>query len=119
VATTLVSLLPEDRAALVHGSGYKHLTSSSCVERTIRRRDEWAKAGIGCELLRIGLDAYDRMICLKLADLAVDGSNMKPPCGGEVSGRSPMDLENKAPNGPWPATVTESHCIWSPPAPTT
>jgi hypothetical protein len=48
-----------------------------------------AKAGIGGELLRIGLEAYDRMVGRDLDDLAVDGSITKSPCGGEVSGRSP------------------------------
>jgi hypothetical protein len=79
-------------AALVHGSGYERLASPGCSDRTIRRRlREWAQAGIGHELLRIGLEAYDRMIGLELADLAVDGSITKSPCGGEVSGRSPVD----------------------------
>jgi hypothetical protein len=31
------------------------------------------------------------MIGLDLSDLAVDGSITKSPCGGEVSGRSPVD----------------------------
>ena len=49
--------------ALVHGSGYERLASPGCSDRTIRRRlSEWAQAGIGPELLRIGLEAYDRMI---------------------------------------------------------
>ena len=79
-------------AALVHGSGYERLASPGCSDRTIRRRlDEWATAGLGPELLRIGLHAYDRMIGLDLDDLAVDGSITKSPCGGEVSGRSPVD----------------------------
>lgn len=79
-------------AALVHGSGYERLASPGCSDRTIRRRlSEWAQAGVGPELLRIGLEAYDRMIGLDLADLAVDGSITKSPCGGEVSGRSPVD----------------------------
>jgi hypothetical protein len=60
-------------AALVHGSGYERQASPGCSDRTIRRRlSEWAQAGIGPELLRIGLEAYDRMIGLELADLAVD-----------------------------------------------
>jgi hypothetical protein len=40
---------------------------------------------------RIARDAYDRMIGLSLADLAVDGCITKAPCGGEVAGRSPVD----------------------------
>ena len=79
-------------AALVHGTGYERLASPGCSDRTILRRlAEWAQAGIGSELLRIGLEAYDRMIGLELADLAVDGPIMKSTCGGEVSGRSPVD----------------------------
>ncbi|MPZ72972.1 MAG: IS5 family transposase [Nitriliruptorales bacterium] len=79
-------------AALVHGSGYERLASPGCSDRTIRRRlVEWANAGLGQQLLRIGLLAYDRMIGRDLEDLSVDGSITKSPCGGEVSGRSPVD----------------------------
>ena len=79
-------------AALVHGSGYERLASPGCSDRTIRRRlREWAEAGMAQHLLRIGLAAYDRMIGLNLDDLAVDGAITKSPCGGEVSGRSPVD----------------------------
>ncbi len=61
-------------AALVHGSGYERLASPGCSDRTIRRRlAQWAKAGFAQELLRLGLDAYDRMIGLSLDALAVDG----------------------------------------------
>jgi len=79
-------------AALVHGSGYERLASPGCSDRTIRRRlAHWAEAGVGQQLLRLGLGAYDRMIGLDLEDLSVDGSITKSPCGGEVSGRSPVD----------------------------
>ena len=79
-------------AALVHGSGYERLAGPRCSDRTIRRRlRDWAEAGHGPALLRIGLAAYDRMIGLDLEDLSVDGSITKSPCGGEVSGRSPVD----------------------------
>jgi len=48
-------------AALVHGGGYERLTSPGCSDRTIRRRlAEWAEAGVGEELPRIGLVAYHR-----------------------------------------------------------
>ncbi len=55
-------------AALVHGSGYERLASPGCPDRASRRRlAEWpvraservARAGIGYELLRLGLLAYD------------------------------------------------------------
>jgi hypothetical protein len=79
-------------AALVHGSGYERLASPGCSDRTIRRRLlEWAEAGHAQTLQRFALTAYDRMIGLDLADLSVDGSITKSPCGGEVSGRSPVD----------------------------
>jgi hypothetical protein len=74
--------------AFVHGSGYEHLDTSGCSDRTMRlRRDEWADAGHGPALLRICLTAYDRIIDLDLDDLAVDGCIAKAPCGGEVAGR--------------------------------
>ncbi len=37
------------------------------------------------------LDAYDQMIGLDLADVAVDGCTTKAPYGGECAGRSPVD----------------------------
>lgn len=79
-------------AALVHGSGYERIATAGCSDRTIRRRvSDWAEAGHGQALLRIVLAAFDRMIGLDLEDLSVDGSITKSPCGGEVSGRSPVD----------------------------
>src|SRR5205823_10865580 len=60
-------------AALVHGSGYERIASVGCSDRTIRRRlQEWAATGLSEELHRLALRAYDRMIGLDLADLAVD-----------------------------------------------
>ena len=79
-------------AALVHGSGYERIATSGCSDSTIRRRLlEWAQAGHGQTLLRLALAAFDQMIGLHLDDLSVDGSITKSPCGGEVSGRSPVD----------------------------
>lgn len=79
-------------AALVHGSGYERIASPGCSDRTIRRRlVDWADAGLGEAVLRTTLEGYDRMIGLNLEDLSVDGSITKSPCGGEVSGRSPVD----------------------------
>jgi hypothetical protein len=76
-------------AALVHGTGYERLVSPGCSDRTIRRRlAEWADAGVGEALLRLGLAAYDQMIGLDLDGLAADGSITKSPCGGEVSGEA-------------------------------
>jgi len=78
--------------ALVHGSGYERIATPGCSDRTIRRRlRDWAQAGHTKVLLRLVLAAFDRMIGLDLDDLSVDGSITKSPCGGEVSGRSPVD----------------------------
>lgn len=79
-------------AALVHGSGYERIATKGCSDRTIRRRlREWAAAGLAEQLHTLALAAYDKMIGLELADLAVDGCITKAPGGGEVAGRSPVD----------------------------
>lgn len=79
-------------AALVHGSGYERVAVPGCSDRTIRRRLQvWADRGVTQDLLRRALAGYDRMLGLDLDDLSVDGSITKSPCGGEVSGRSPVD----------------------------
>ena len=79
-------------AALVHGSGYERVAVPGCSDRTIRRRlRDWAERGGTKEPLRTALAGYDRMLGLELDDLSVDWSITKSPCGGEVSGRSPVD----------------------------
>jgi len=79
-------------AALVHGSGYERIATPGCSDRTIRRRlADWAERNVGVELLKAALAAYDQMIGLDLDDLSLDGSITKSPCGGELSGRSPVD----------------------------
>lgn len=79
-------------AALVHGSGYERVAVPGCSDRTIRRRlADWAEQGVTKELLRTALAGYDRMLGLDLEDLSVDASITKSPCGGQVSGRSPVD----------------------------
>jgi IS5 family transposase len=54
------------------------------------------------------LQAYDRMIGLELADLAVDGCITKAPCGGDAAGRSPVD---RGKQGRKRSTVTEARGI--------
>ena len=77
---------------LVFGGAYWRIADATCSATTLRRRrDEWIAAGVMERLQTIVLDAYDRMIGLELADLAVDGCMTKAPCGGEVAGRSPVD----------------------------
>jgi len=42
-------------------------------------------------LRELALDAYDKIIGLKLSELAVDCGITKAPCGGEKAGRNPVD----------------------------
>jgi hypothetical protein len=77
---------------LVFGCAYERIADGSCSESTLRRRrDEWIEAGLMERLRLVVLDAYDRLIGLRLTDLAVDGCITKAPCGGEKAGRSPVD----------------------------
>lgn len=93
-------------AALVHGSGYERIAVPGCSDRTIRRRlDQWAQIGVTQQLLKTALAGYDRMLGLDLDDLSVDGSIVKSPCGGEVSGPSPVD---RAKQGTKRSVVTDA-----------
>ena len=86
-------------AALVHGTGYERLASPGCSDRTIRRRvADWAKAGHGPALLRLALAAYDQMIGLDLAELAVDGAITKPSPGPPAAVRSPAAARSTGAN---------------------
>jgi transposase len=77
---------------LVFGCAYWRIADESCSESTLRRRrDEWIEAGLMETLRETVLEAYDRLIGLELADLAVDGCITKAPCGGHKAGRSPVD----------------------------
>jgi hypothetical protein len=96
-------------AALVHGSGYERIASAGCSDRTIRRRlKAWAAAGIGEGIHALALAAYDRMIGLDLADIAVDGCITKAPCGGDCAGPSPVDRRK---GGLKRCVATEGHGI--------
>jgi transposase len=78
--------------ALVFGAGYERIADARCSATTLRRRrDEWIRLGVWDRLRLACLDAYDKMIGLDLADLAVDGCITKAVCGGECAGRSPVD----------------------------
>ena len=74
------------------GCSYAAIADSTCSATTIRtRRDEWLALGVFATLKKIALDAYDKIVGLALADLAVDGCITKAPGGGEVAGPSPVD----------------------------
>jgi transposase len=77
---------------LVFGCAYWRIADESCSATTLRRRrDEWIDSGLMDELRQMALRAYDQIIGLELSDVAVDGCVTKAPCGGEKSGRSPVD----------------------------
>lgn len=56
-----------------------------------RRRDEWIDAGVFDALEAQARDGYDRILGLDLSHVAIDGSLHKAPCGGEGTGKSPVD----------------------------
>jgi len=77
---------------LVFGAAYARIADATCSDSTMRRRrDAWIAAGVMDQFQVIVLDAYDRMLGLDLDHLAVDGCITEAPCGGEESGRSPVD----------------------------
>jgi transposase len=77
---------------LVFGCAYERIADGSCSESTLRRRrDEWIELGLVEALRRAALEAYDRAIGLEPSEVAVDCCITKAPCGGERSGRSPVD----------------------------
>ena len=61
-------------------------------DTTLRaRRDEWVDAGVFDAVRAEAFAAYDRVIGLDLSEVALDGSLHKAPCGGEGTGKSPVD----------------------------
>ena len=73
----------EDAERLCH-----HKVSDTTVRS---RRDEWVAAGVYEQLANEALLAFDKVIGLRLGDVAVDGSLHKAPAGGEGTGKSPVD----------------------------
>jgi transposase len=70
----------------------ERLCGNKVSDTTVRRRrDEWVKAGVFDVIANEALSAYDRVIGLELADVALDGSLHKSPCGGEGTGKNPTD----------------------------
>jgi len=94
---------------LVFGCGYRKIADATCSATTIRdRRDQWIALGVFATLEVLVLGAYDRMVGLELADLAVDGCITKAPCGGDAAGRSPVD---RGKQGRKRSTVVEARGI--------
>ncbi len=96
-------------AALAHGSGHERIASPPCSDRTIRRRrQQWAAWGLAEKLHAAVLRAYDLVIGLELAGIAVDGCITKAPCGGQKAGPSPADRRKGGLKRP---VATERHGI--------
>ena len=77
---------------LVFGCAYRRIADDSCSATTLRdRREEWTACGVIETLRQIALEAYDRLIGLQLAEVAVDGCIARALCGGEKAGKSPVD----------------------------
>lgn len=70
----------------------ERLCGSKVSDTAVRkRRGEWICAGVFDVIVNETLSAYDRVIRLELADVALDGSLQKSPCGGEGTGKNPTD----------------------------
>ncbi|WP_419947325.1 IS5 family transposase [Candidatus Poriferisodalis sp.] len=70
----------------------EHLLDGEVSDTTLRsRRDEWVAAGVFDHIAAEAIAAWDRIMGLRLADLCVDGSVHKAPCGGAGTGKSPVD----------------------------
>lgn len=70
----------------------EHLMGRRVSDTTLRaRRDEWIEAGVYDAIANEAICAYDRVIGLDLSEVTIDGSIHKAPCGGEGTGKSPVD----------------------------
>jgi transposase len=80
---------------LVTGSSWETveaLMEYKVSDTTLRaRRDEWIRAGVFDQLETEARAGYDRIIGLDLSCVALDGSIHKAPCGGQGTGKSPVD----------------------------
>lgn len=77
---------------LVFGWAYERIADELCSATTLRRRrDEWIEAGVMAALRKSALEAYDKLIGLRLSDVAIDCCITKAPCGGHKAGRNPVD----------------------------
>jgi len=80
---------------LVTGCSFEdaeRLCGNKISDTTVRsRRDEWIAAGVFEQIADEALQAFDKVIGLRLGDVALDGSLHKSPCGGGGTGKNPTD----------------------------
>ena len=70
----------------------ERLLGGAVSDTTMRaRRDEWVAAGVFDGIESEALAGYDRIVGLDLSEVSVDGSIHKAPCGGDGTGKSPVD----------------------------
>jgi transposase len=68
------------------------LTGRAVSDTTLRtRRDEWVDAGVFEALVGLAMASYDTKVGLAPAVAAADGCVQKSPCGGEGTGKNPVD----------------------------
>ena len=97
---------------LVFGCAYERIADKSCSESTLRRRrDEWIELGLMENLREISLDAYDRLIGLELADLAVDGCVTKALAVGRKLEEARWTEESRASSARWRWTLGASRWV--------
>ena len=88
-------MLPGILIRLVTGASWvdiEAIMNFEVSDTTLRaRRDEWVDAGVFDQLEAEARAGYDRIIELDLDVVAIDGSLHKAPCGGEGTGKSPVD----------------------------
>ena len=87
---------------LVFGCAYERIADTTCSATTLRdRRDEWIEMGVMEALRELALEAYDRIVGLELADVAVDCCIQRWPL---AAARRPAGArwtgESGAPNAP-------------------
>jgi transposase len=104
---------------LVFGCAYRRIADQECSATTLRdRRDEWMACEAMETLRTIALEAYDRLIGLELADMAVDSCITKAPCGGEKAGKARWIGQSRASNARRRSTDGASPLAPSPLRPT-
>jgi transposase len=70
----------------------ERLMGGRVSDTTLRsRRNEWERAGVYDALADEAIASCDRVVGLDLSEVAIDGSQHKAPCGGEGTGKSPVD----------------------------